>query len=70
MPGEHGMPNLDAMDPADLQEAADMFEKLRDFALAKFSAMTHRAAGHVGVALEDEARCDRIYKGLPEAWRW
>lgn len=64
--------NLDALsiDPADLDNAAIVFDKLRQYASNKATAMRYRMAGEIGPAMHRERLCERIYNELPEWARW
>jgi hypothetical protein len=53
--------------PAGYREA---FSNLRAYATLKYDALSFRLAGKIGTALALEARCDSIYKQLPDYARW
>ena len=73
---DSGTPNLDGMDPDDLEEFIEevMDEttipkcirlQLASYASHKALAMRHRGRGYIGIARKEEAHCDRIYNALP-----
>lgn len=76
------VPNLDAMtDTADVNDALiairsneslprDVREILAAYCDVKIDAMRHRLAGRIQEALTLEAECDRLYRALPERYRW
>lgn len=70
--GEDGAPNLDGLsiDPAELDTAADVFDRLASYARTKAKAMRHRSKGDINTATKFEDSCEQLYKSLPEWARW
>ena len=64
------LPNLDCMEPDDLDILAETFHLLEKYALLKRDAMLARLSGHVDTALDLERECDKVYKDLPANARW
>ena len=63
-------PNLDAMDVDSLRVVAASLSILARYARLKATAMDSRAAGRIADAIADEARCDRLYRTLPDSHCW
>lgn len=79
--GSDDVPNLDGMWPDDLRKfAMDIVGNLKiptgprvnlmNYGFRKADAMEHREAGRITQALQIEAECDRLYRALPESYRW
>ncbi len=64
------VPNLDCLEEKELDELADIFQHLHDYARIKSSAISYRLAGDIQVAMDLEGGCERIYRKLPEWARW
>ncbi len=74
------VPNMDAMDEADLITwasenlqplyHAETVAKLRHYAVSKAAATVHRLSGNIALAEPLEKLCQRIYDSLPQWARW
>ena len=67
---DFSLPNMDGMDPDDLEALVDVFTKAARYGDYKAQAMRLRAAGNICRAIIKEELCDKIYKSLPESARW
>lgn len=43
---------------------------MTQYLIFKAAAQVARMSGEIRTALENEKQCDRLYKELPEKWRW
>lgn len=64
------VPNLDACNPDELLEIETVALNVADYAKHKREAMSARLEGRIEAARVLEEKCDRIYKRIPEAYRW
>jgi hypothetical protein len=68
------VPNLDALDPEELEVVADelgvIHPLLRTYAVHKARAMRLRALGGITTAQHLERQLDITYASLPEELRW
>lgn len=55
---------------AEPEAAMEAAKLLAAYAINKQIAMENRAAGKIGVAIQHEDECDKIYERLPENLRW
>jgi len=62
--------NPDAATIRDVQHAAMLYRLLAQYCEQKSLAMAHRASGNIIWALEAERHGDKLYKSLPDGWRW
>jgi hypothetical protein len=63
-------PNLDAMQPDELQRLASVFQQLGKYAAHKANAMRLRADGLLNFAADNENECERVYRLLPTWAQW
>jgi hypothetical protein len=69
--GTDGAPNLDDGFPGrELDEVADGFAALAEYARLKSDARFARTAGSIAKAARLEAKCDAIYARLPAWAKW
>jgi hypothetical protein len=69
--GDLQVPNLDdGCTAAELDELSEVFAMLREYCAYKSEAMSLRKVGNITQALRLEDMCERLYKRLPEKYRW
>ena len=64
------IPNLDALDVADVIELQAGFRDLERYCDNRARAMHARLNGNIGNALAYEGQCETLYKHLPTWARW
>jgi hypothetical protein len=69
-PYDLGDLNLDCMTEDDLRAVAVELRRMAHYADSKLLAMRQRLDGDITRALYTEAQCERIYKQMPDNWRW
>lgn len=62
--------NMDGMTLDDLVEYENFLRLGAAYAKAKLQAMRLRASGHIDAAIRHEQECNRLYKNMPQDWRW
>lgn len=64
------VPNIDAMDQAELAEFHRTLKALTRYVEARHKANKYRLEGRIEDALRMHKLCESFYRGLPEWARW
>ena len=64
------VPNLDDQWAIDLKNVSEVLHSLGSYAELRSQAMWYRENGEIQHALTLEARCDRIYRSIPQWAKW